>query len=548
MANKNEWWRGAVVYQIYPRSFMDSNGDGIGDLAGITEKLSYVADLGVDAIWLSPFFKSPMKDFGYDVSDYKAVDPIFGHLSDFEGMLGRAHELGLKIIIDQVLNHTSDQHQWFQESRMSRDNAKADWYVWADAKPDGSPPNNWQAVFGGPSWHFEARRGQYYLHNFLPEQPDLNLVNPEVRAAVLDECRFWLEMGVDGFRLDTSNYFFHDTKLRDNPPNPKPESINVHMAHPVPFTMQLHKYDKSQPENVTMLQEIRALMDRYPDRMTVGEVGDESMGMELSAFYTGGGDKLHTCYNFDLLGGDKPSAKRIRTALESFDSYKIKDSWPSWAFSNHDVPRVLSRMGRECHDDPRLASTMLTALCALRGTIFIYQGEELGLMDAVIPYDRIQDPWGKYLYPLWQGRDGCRTPMPWTDQKDYAGFTSGEPWLPIPSEHSERAVKVQDKDEGSPLNACRAFLRWRKTVPALVSGEIEFIKTPTDLQFGFIRRLGGNAVLCLFNFDEQESRIALPKGWKASDGGVYPSQRNGKADGSAIAMPAFGIYCAAGGV
>ena len=353
---QKDWWRGAVIYQIYPRSYRDSNGDGIGDLPGITAQLPYVASLGVDGIWLSPFFKSPMKDFGYDVSDYKAVDPLFGRLEDFEQLLKRAHELGLKIIIDQVLNHTSDQHVWFQESRMSRDNPKADWYVWADPKPDGTPPNNWQAVFGGPSWHYEARRGQYYLHNFLPEQPDLNLRNPMVREAVFDECRFWLDMGVDGFRLDTSNYFFHDGVLRDNPPNPKPFSINAVLAHPVPFTMQLHTYDKSRPDNVEILQEMRALVDRYADRMTVGEVGDETMGMELSARYTGDGDKLHTCYNFDLLGGEGPSAQRIRAALESFDSFKVAGSWPSWGVfqPRRAAPAVPLGQGKRQRSPPRL--------------------------------------------------------------------------------------------------------------------------------------------------------------------------------------------------
>jgi alpha-glucosidase len=536
-----DWWRGAVVYQIYPRSYMDSNGDGIGDLPGITEKLPYVASLGVDAIWLSPFFKSPMKDFGYDVSDYKDVDPIFGTIKDFEALLKRAHSLGLKIIIDQVLNHSSDQHVWFQESRLDRTNPKADWYVWADPKPDGTPPSNWQAVFGGSSWEYEIRRGQYYLHNFLPSQPDLNLRNPEVREAVLDECKFWLDMGVDGFRLDTSNYFFHDDQFRDNPANPKPFNLNFELAHATPYTMQLHQFDKSRPDNIMMLQDIRKLMDSFDDRMTVGEVGDESMGMELSATYTGGGDKLHTCYNFDLLGGTEPSASFIRSAVDHFDSYKIGDSWPSWAFSNHDVPRVLSRWGKECNYDPRFSATVLAALCSLRGTIFMYQGEELGLTDALIPFDRIQDPWGKYLYPLWQGRDGCRTPMPWTTGNDYAGFSTAEPWLPISEQHINNAVSVQEKDSFSPLNAFRAFAKWRKSIPAMIEGTLKFFDGPTDRQLCFTRTLGKEAVLCLFNFESKPASISLPFAHKgtAFDAGA----RTGTANGNTVTLPAFGLYC-----
>ncbi len=539
-----EWWRGAVFYQIYPRSFLDSNGDGIGDLAGITEKLSYVASLGVDAIWLSPFFKSPMKDFGYDVSDYKAVDPIFGTVKDFESLLRRAHDLGLKVIIDQVLNHTSDQHAWFQESRLSRDNTRAEWYVWADPKPDGSPPNNWQAVFGGSSWHYEIRRGQYYLHNFLPEQPDLNLRNPDVRKAVLEECAFWLKLGVDGFRLDTSNYFFHDDKLRDNPVNPDAVAPGFNIAFPTPYTMQFHVHDKSQPDNVMMLQDIRRLMDSYDDRMTVGEVGDETMGVKLSAQYTGGGDKLHTCYNFDLLGGDKPSAKYIRAALEEYDRQEIADSWPSWAFSNHDVRRVLSRWGQDCGCNPRLASVVTAALCALRGSIFLYQGEELGLTDAVIPFDRIQDPWGKYLYPLWQGRDGCRTPMPW-DDSSYAGFSTNEPWLPIASAHIACNVKTQEQNPESPLNFCRAFLKWRKSVPALLTGALKFSDGPGDLQLCLTREDKGSRALCLFNFDSSPVVIDIAEPWQEKN--IFNAgAQTGWADfkNAKVTLPAHGLYCA----
>lgn len=539
-----DWWRGAVIYQIYPRSYKDSNGDGIGDLQGIIEKLPYVASLGVDAIWLSPFFKSPMKDFGYDVSDYRAVDPIFGTIEDCKQLLDCAHGLGLKIIIDQVLNHTSDQHAWFQESKLDRSNPKADWYVWADPKPDGTPPNNWQAVFGGSSWEYEIRRGQYYLHNFLPSQPDLNLRNPKVREAVLNECRFWLDMGIDGFRLDTSNYFFHDEQFRDNPINPKPFNLNFELTHATPYTMQLHQFDKSRPDNIMMLSDIRKLMDSFDARMTVGEVGDESMGMELSATYTGGGDKLHTCYNFDLLGGIEPSASFIRKAIEHFNSYEIDDSWPSWAFSNHDVPRVLSRWGKDCGFDPCLSATVLNALCSLRGSIFVYQGEELGLTDAVIPHDRIQDPWGKYLYPLWQGRDGCRTPMPWISNQKHAGFSNAEPWLPIPPDHALHAVDRQDKNPSSPLGRCRAFLKWRKSVPAMIDGTMEFFDGPSDRQLCFQRKKGTQRILCLFNFENREITVSLPASHESLDCfAAGPCTGAIGNDGESVILPPFGVYC-----
>jgi alpha-glucosidase len=298
-----DWWRGAVIYQIYPRSFQDSNHDGIGDLAGIIHRLHHVAELGVDAIWISPFFRSPMLDFGYDVSDYRDVDPMFGTLGDFDALIHRAHELGLKVLIDLVLSHTSNQHAWFQESVTSRDNPKSDWYVWADAKPDGSPPNNWLSIFGGSAWEWSGDRMQYYLHNFLKEQPDLNLHNPDVQEELLSVVRFWLDRGVDGFRLDTINFYFHDKELRDNPAL-DPAKRNATIAPEVnPYNWQDHLYDKNQPENLEFLRRFRALMDEYPAATAVGEVGDAQYGLEIQAEYTGGGDKVHMCYSFEFLSG-----------------------------------------------------------------------------------------------------------------------------------------------------------------------------------------------------------------------------------------------------
>ena len=300
-SDKNaDWWRGAVIYQVYPRSYQDTTGDGSGDLAGITSRLAHIASLGVDAVWLSPFFKSPMADLGYDVSDYCAVDPMFGTMEDFDALVAEAHRLGLKIIIDQVLSHTSDQHPWFIESRASRTNDRADWYVWADPKPDGTAPNNWMSIFGGPAWEWGSVRKQYYLHNFLASQPDLNFHNAAVQDALLDTVRFWLERGVDGFRLDTVNYYFHDRLLRDNPPMPKGKANDIPDVNP--YGYQDHLYDKTQPENVSFLKRFRSLLDAYDARTSVGEVGDGERSLRTVAAYTEGGDKLHMCYTFDLLG------------------------------------------------------------------------------------------------------------------------------------------------------------------------------------------------------------------------------------------------------
>ena len=325
----HDWWRGGVIYQVYPRSFCDADNDGVGDLAGVRSKLDYLKALGVDGVWLSPFFKSPMRDFGYDVSDYCDVDPIFGALADFDSLLADAHENGLKLIIDQVYSHTSDQHAWFKESRLSRDNPKADWYVWADAKPDGGPPNNWISLFGGQAWSWDTRRRQYYLHNFLAEQPDLNFHNPDVRAAILETAKFWLDRGVDGFRLDVANFYFCDRALRDNPPK-RPEG-----GFARPYHHQRHLYDRSQPENLVFMEELRRLADRYENRMTVAEIGSDSY-IARSIEYTEPG-RLHTAYNFLLLENGPLTPALIREALESWTS---DSAWPSWSFSNHDVVRA----------------------------------------------------------------------------------------------------------------------------------------------------------------------------------------------------------------
>ena len=505
-----DWWKKGVFYQIYPRSYLDRSGDGVGDLIGITDRLEYVARLGIDGIWISPFFLSPMADFGYDVSDYRIVDPIFGTNEDFDILLKKAHGLGLRIIVDMVLSHTSIEHAWFKESRLGSDNRKSDWYVWADAKPDGSPPNNWQSVFGGAAWTFDTKRGQYYMHNFLKEQPDLNFHNPAVQKQMLSECEFWLERGVDGFRLDTVNFYFHDEDLRDNPPrDPDMISTGVQVEQPYPYTMQRHIHDKSQPENIQFLADLRKLMDRYGATMTIGEIGDDDP-YKLATEYTDGEKLLHTTYNTHLLvgtGEGNVTRDTIEIPFKDFAKYP-GNGWPSWAFSNHDVVRSVTRWGKGIKDKDSFAVLLNKLLLSLRGTPFLYQGEELGLPEATIPYEKLQDPWGIFMWPEWQGRDGCRTPMPWNKDKPNIGFSKKndpqkELWLPIPYEHAQLAVRTQEDDENSILNQTTEFIHWRKTQPLLQTGDMEFLDTKNDKLIAFKRFDENSAMTCLFNLSEE---------------------------------------------
>lgn len=500
--SKVEWWKKAVFYQIYPRSYQDTSGNGVGDLKGIEQRLDYIKSLGVDAIWISPFFKSPQKDYGYDVSDYLSVDPMFGSNDDFRRLLDKAHDLDLKIIADLVLSHTSDQHEWFKESRQSKDNDKADWYVWADAKPDGSPPNNWQSYFGGSTWTYDYRRGQYYLHQFLPSQPDLNFHNPKVRKAILDTLEYWLKFGVDGFRLDAIIHCFSDLSLKDNPPNPRPP-INSQFNKPDIYWMQDHLYDRDQPEALEFCKDMRTLLDRYPGTMAMGEVGDS---ITASAKYCDTSEKLHTAYSFSLTSGtpDDFKVSFFKNFLE--ESKEFPDFWPSWAFCNHDMIRVVTRWGGEDHEyNPDFAKLLQAILGTLRGTPFYFEGEELGLSDVKISFEQIQDPWGKHLYPQWQGRDGCRTPMPWEQDKKNAGFSEAdETWLPIQDDHKERAVSVQESQPDSVLNFFRQLLQWRKTQDDLQIGNIEFFDYGEDI---LVYRRGD--IMCIFNLRNKKDQITF---------------------------------------
>ncbi|AGG74998.1 alpha-glucosidase family protein [Sinorhizobium meliloti] len=502
------WWRGAVIYQVYPRSFQDTDGDGMGDLRGVTRRLPHIASLGVDAIWLSPFFTSPQADMGYDVSDYCDVDPMFGTLADFDEMLAEAHRLGLKVIIDQVISHTSDRHPWFVESRSSRTNAKADWYVWADPKPDGTAPNNWLSIFGGPGWEWDGVRRQYYLHNFLSSQPDLNFHNPEVQEAVLATVRFWLDRGVDGFRLDTANFYFHDRLLRDNPPLvPDPDATSRDAPEVNPYGMQDHLYDKTQPENLDFLRRFRAVLDEYGGRATVGEVGDGSRSLQTVAAYTSGGDKLHMCYTFDLLGPEF-TARHFRRCVENFQS-TVTDGWVCWAFSNHDVMRHVSRFALREADRERVAKLAISLLASLRGTICLYQGEELGLPEAELAFEELRDPYGIRFWPAFAGRDGCRTPMVWERELSNAGFSAGTPWLPVRDGHRMLAVDAQEGVEGAVLEHYRQTLGFRRAQSALVDGDMVFLGTNQDLLV-FTREKDDERLLFVFNLTQEPQTFHLP--------------------------------------
>ncbi|MBN6151184.1 alpha glucosidase [Xanthomonas sp. AmX2] len=529
------WWRGAVIYQIYPRSFLDANGDGVGDLPGIESRLDYIAALGVDAIWISPFFKSPMADFGYDIADYREVDPLFGTLQDFDRLLAKAHALGLKVMIDQVLSHTSIEHAWFKESRQSRDNPRADWYVWADAREDGTPPNNWMSLFGGVAWQWEPRRAQYYLHNFLSSQPDLNFHHPQVQQATLDNVEFWLARGVDGFRLDAINFCFHDAQLRDNPSKPEEKRVGRGFSADNPYAYQYHYYNNTQPENLPFLERLRGVVDRYPGAVTLGEISSED-SLATTAEYTAHG-RLHMGYSFELLVEDF-SAAYIRGTVSRLEA-AMTEGWPCWAVSNHDVARAVTRWGGPTAP-PALARMLVALLCSLRGSVCLYQGEELGLGEAEVPFEALQDPYGITFWPTFKGRDGCRTPMPWSDAQQ-AGFTAGTPWLPIPDAHRALSVQAQERDPDSVLHAFKAFLAWRRLQPALVAGSIAFVETPEPVLM-FTREVAGESVLAAFNLSAVPATTTLPAGqWQLLD---VPGPVAGERDGERLHLPAYAAFFA----
>nr|WP_315246433.1 alpha-glucosidase family protein [uncultured Albidiferax sp.] len=542
MAIASEWWRGGVIYQIYPRSFQDSDGDGVGDLAGVVQRLPYLADLGVDAIWMSPFFQSPMKDFGYDISDYRAVDPMFGTLADFDAVVAQAHSLGIKVLIDQVLSHCSDQHPWFVESRTSRDNPRADWFVWADPKEDGTPPNNWLSIFGGSAWQWDTRRCQYYMHNFLTSQPDLNFHNPAVQQASLDNMQFWLDRGVDGFRLDAVNFCTHDAQLRNNPARGAPTD-DPSVSKVNPYGWQRHQFDKSQPENLGFLRRLRSLLDQYPNLTTVGEIGDDDTPA-LIAEYTGGGDKLHTAYAFDLLG-PRCDARYLHSVVARFEAV-CHDGWACWPVSNHDATRVATRWqqpGDHTDSGGWLRLVFALQLC-LRGNPCIYQGDELGLTEATLAFEDLQDPYGITMWPEFVGRDGCRTPMAWDADAPHAGFsTAAKTWLPVAVAHLPLAAQQQVANPDSLFHFYKAMLAWRRQHAVLRTGDIDLLAAD-DAVLAFVRRDQDAALLCAFNTSPQAARYALPDGmvWSAMD--TSHSLPTGVLDGQTLVLPPYGVVFA----
>ncbi|NVK32057.1 MAG: alpha-glucosidase [Gammaproteobacteria bacterium] len=501
-----KWWESAVIYQIYPRSFNDSNGDGIGDLPGITERLPYIADLGVDAIWISPFFKSPQRDFGYDVSDYCDIHPEYGTLADFDTMIKRTHELGLKLMIDIVPAHCSDQHPWFEESRQSRDNPKADWFHWVDPKPDGSAPTNWLSFFGGRAWTWEPRRQQYYLHNFLAQQPNLNHANPAVQAAFVDVAKFWFDRGVDGFRLDAVHTINADAApYADNLANPSfvPGALPQQQQ---PFFRQLHDSAQlNQPSIQRFSEAYRQCADSYEgDRFLMGEVhGDDAR--KVSQTFTAEG-RLHATYNFNLLAWDGLSVSEMRSviseAVEAFnDSGRL-----CFAFSNHDVPRSATRQLGALGLDPSQQQAMQLLLLKLEscliGSTCIYQGEELALPDVRdIPVEQMQDPWGIEFAPAFLGRDTCRTPMVWRAAAPNGGFSSAaSTWLPVAKSHLARAGLDEAERADSVYRHFADFLGWRKSQPALVSANSITNIGGDEHTLSFERISDAQTLRCHFNF------------------------------------------------
>ena len=486
------WWRDGVVYQIYPRSFADSNGDGIGDLPGIIERLDYLVELGVDAVWYSPFFPSPDADFGYDVSNYVDIDPKFGTLADFDRLVAESHKRGIKVILDLVLNHTSDQHPWFQESRKSRDNPYSDWYIWRDPAPDGGRPNNWEAIFGTPGWEFDKQRGQYYYHMFTPNQPDLNWRNPAVRQACLDVFRFWLDRGADGFRLDVfSNYFKH-ADLPDNPP-----AVGLRA-----FDRQKHIYDSNQPEMIPLLREIRELVDSYPERYIVGETFLATP--ELVAAYTAPG-LIHAAFEFSMLQCHW-NPECFLKAIQTTEKTMHPESWPVYTLNNHDTSRSASRF--RCGKDDERLKVAATLLLTLRGTPFLYYGEEIGMRNIHVPRRLMKDPLGEKYWPIYDGRDKCRSPMQW-DGSPNAGFTTGKPWLPVHPEYPQRNVENQRQQPDSLFNFYRRLIQLRKDLPVLRTGMFQPLTYEPRRLLAYLRQDAGQTALVALNFSRKPVRLAL---------------------------------------
>ena len=494
MSDEYIWWRDGIIYQIYPRSFMDANNDGVGDLKGIITHLDYLADLGVDAIWLSPVYPSPDKDFGYDVSNYVDIDPRFGNMADFDELISAAHHRQIRVMMDLVLNHTSNQHPWFQQSRRSQDNPYRDWYLWRPCRGGSKPPNNWQSVFGGKGWEYDLKTGEYYFHMFLREQPDLNWRNPEVRAAMLNVFRFWLDRGVDGFRLDVFNGYFKDAALRDNPGRFGLRG----------FDRQQHIYDADQPELLPLLGEIRTMLDSHGSNYAVGETFLSSPEKALK--YSAPG-KLHAAFNFKVTQQHWQAARFARCIWE-WEELNQPDGWPSYVLNNHDIPRSTTRYHFDLAD--RMSKVAAAMLLTLRGTPFMYYGEEIGMRDVRLSRTEIMDPPGKKYWPLYKGRDGCRAPMQWNDHPQ-AGFSTVKPWLKVHPEYRKRNVQQQLADLDSLLNFYRAAIRLRRNTPALTRGTFRLLEGMPSSVLAYIREQNSQKVLVILNFGTGRAVTPMPE-------------------------------------
>ena len=496
------WWQRGVIYQVYPRSFKDTSGNGIGDLQGIIAKLDYLNDatpnsLGIDAIWISPFYPSPMADFGYDVADYCDVDPLFGDLAAFDRLVGEAHRRGIKIIIDYVPNHSSDRHPWFIESRSSQANPKRDWYIWRDPQPDGGLPNNWGSAFGGPAWSWDEGSSRYYLHQFLKEQPELNWRNPQLRATMMGVLRFWLERGVDGFRMDVVSMIVKDAELRDNPPDPQADPA---LPPNEIYRRQLHLYNEDQNEVHGILRDFRRLLDHYQDRCLIGEVLDYGLSRWVR-YYGPDGSELHLPFNFRLM--KQPwRAQAIRSSVAELEAVLPPFAWPNYVLGSHDVPRLTSRLG------PAQARVAAMLLLTLRGTPTLYYGDELGLENGFIPPDKLQDPQGLRLGAQ-RNRDVARTPMQW-DRSPHAGFSVAQPWLPVSADHLVRNVAAQSADSSSLLNLYRRLLWYRRATPALQCGSYRALDARSDDCFVYLREHPDGRCLVALNFSGRAQRLSVP--------------------------------------
>ena len=497
------WWQRGVIYQIYPRSFKDSNGDGIGDLRGITSQLAYLNWLGADAVWISPFYPSPMVDFGYDVSNYTGVDPIFGNLADFDELVQQAHRRGIKVIIDFVINHTSDQHPWFLDARSSRDAPKRQWYIWADARPGGALPNNWLSLFGGSAWEWDAATGQYYLHSFDRRQPDLNWRNAEVQAAMFDVLRFWLERGVDGFRIDAAHMIMKDTQLRDNPPNLSGARV---MHKPMgDYDAQLHLYDKGHPDAHNIYRALRHLLESYSaeqPRVAIGELHIPDW-KDWANYYGANLDEMHIPFNFALVSAAW-KAQAIRQSVDDLEAHLPPGAWPNSVLGNHDEPRLVTRVGSA---QARLAMLLLLTL---RGTPTLYYGDEIGMHDGDIPPERVYDPLEKNKPGFGLGRDPQRTPMQW-DSGQNAGFCppDTEPWLPIPADYRQINVAVEREDPRSLLTLTRRLIEVRSSMPALTTGSYHPLESIPEDCFVYLRQSSDQRCLVVLNFSGHEQTVKL---------------------------------------